>query len=97
MGQGDVSRALKVSMNSIYRDIFKAIHEGKWLSIEYKNQDDKITKYWIGIKNIDLNRKMLLVDGLHLSLYTLQQFNIFIDSIKKSSVIDGSYCHINKG
>lgn len=82
-------------MNSIYKDIFKAVHEGKWLSIEYKNQEDKVTKYWIGIKNIDPIHKMLIVDGLHLSQYSLCELNIYIDSIKKSSVIDGSYCQIN--
>ncbi len=82
-------------MNSIYRDIFKAVHEGKWLSIEYKNQEDKVTKYWIGIKNIDPAHKTLVVDGLHLSQYSLCELNIYIDSIKKSRVIDGSYCRIN--
>ena len=30
-------------MNSIYRDIFRAIHEGKWISIEYKNKEEKVT------------------------------------------------------
>ena len=25
-------------MNTVCRDIFKAIHEGKWISIEYKNK-----------------------------------------------------------
>ena len=82
-------------MNSIYRDIFKAVHEGKWLSIEYKNQEDKVTKYWIGIKHIDPAHKILIVDGLHLSQYSLCELNIYIDSIKKSHVIDGSYCSIN--
>lgn len=83
-------------MNNICKNIFKAIHEGKWLSIEYKNLDNKTTKYWIGIKNIDPIRKMLLVDGLHLSLYTLLEMNIYIESIKKAEVIDGSYCEINE-
>lgn len=83
-------------MNNICKNIFKAIHEGKWLSIEYKNREEKITKYWIGIKNIDPIRKMLLVDGLHLSQYTLLEMNIFIDSIKKAEIIDGSYCDMNK-
>ena len=83
-------------MNSICKNIFKAIHEGKWLSIEYVNLDNKTTKYWIGIKNIDPMRKMLLVVGLHLSQYTLLEMNIYIDSIKKSEVIDGSYCEINE-
>lgn len=83
-------------MKSIYKDIFKAIHEGKWLSIEYKNQDEEITKYWIGIKDIDMKTKQLIVDGLHLSKYTLCRLSIFIDSILSSSVIDGSYYEINK-
>ena len=82
-------------MDIICKNIFKAIHEGKWLSIEYLNLENKITKYWIGIKNIDPIRKMLLVDGLHLSQYTLLEMNIYIDAIKKADIIDGSYCEIN--
>lgn len=31
-------------MNSICRDIFQAIHENKWLSIEYKNRQEEVTK-----------------------------------------------------
>lgn len=27
-------------MNNICRDIFRAIQEGKWLKIEYKNRED---------------------------------------------------------
>lgn len=83
-------------MKSIYKDIFIAIHEGKWLSIEYKNKDEDITKYWIGIKNIDLKNKMLIVEGLHLSKYTLCNLSIYIESILSTSVIHGSYCDINK-
>ena len=40
-------------MNGIGRDIFKAVHEGKWLSIEYRNKSDSVTRYWIGIKEIN--------------------------------------------
>lgn len=83
-------------MNSVQKDIFKAIHEGKWLSIEYKNRGSEITKYWIGIKNIDLKSKALLVSGLHLSRYTLCELKIFIDSILSSAVIDGSYIEVNQ-
>lgn len=83
-------------MNSICKVIFKAIHEGKWLSIEYKNKDDKITRYWIGIKNIDPICNTMIVDGLHLSKYTICELTIFIDSILSSTIIDGSYCEINK-
>ncbi len=83
-------------MNSVCKNIFKAIHEGKWLSIEYKNLDDNITKYWIGIKDIDLKNKKLMVEGLHLSRYSLCDYNIFIDSILSSAIIDGSYCLVNQ-
>ena len=82
-------------MDNICKNVFKAIHEGKWLSIEYINLENKTTNYWIGIKNIDPVRKMLLVDGLHLSQYTMLEMNIFIGSIKKAEIIDGSYCEIN--
>ena len=37
-------------MNSIHRDIFKAIHEGKWMKIEYLKKEGKSTNYWIGIR-----------------------------------------------
>lgn len=30
-------------MNQICRDIFRAIHEGKWLKIEYRNKAEQIT------------------------------------------------------
>ena len=31
-------------MNTVARDIFQAIHEGKWLKIEYKNKEEQTTK-----------------------------------------------------
>ena len=84
-------------MNQICRDIFKAIHEGKWLKIEYRNKADQITKYWIGIRDLDPVNRTLKVDGLHLGLYSIEAFNkIFIDSILSSEVIEGSYCPVNK-
>ncbi|MGN0161070.1 MAG: AAA domain-containing protein [Lachnospiraceae bacterium] len=84
-------------MNSVQRDIFKAIHEGKWLKIEYKNKEEKITNYWIGIRSINVSSRTLDVDGLHIGEHTLKHFPfIYIDSIISSSVIEGSYCEINQ-
>lgn len=86
-----------MQMNSVCRDIFKAIHEGKWLKIEYKNQSGETTKYWIGIRDLDPMKRTLKVDGLHLGLYTVSAFDkIFVDSILSSEVIEGSYCPINQ-
>ena len=83
-------------MTSVCREIFRAIHEGKWLSIEYKNKDEKITKYWIGIKNLKPQNKMLVVDGLHLTSMEIKELIIYIDSILQAKIIEGSYCKVNQ-
>lgn len=78
-------------MNSICRDIFTAIHSGKWLSIEYHNGKGENTKYWIGIIDINPVEKSMKVLGLHLAQYTTTELKIFVESILSSAVIDGSY------
>jgi DNA-directed RNA polymerase subunit L len=78
-------------MNTICLDIFKAVHEGKWLSIEYKNGQNEITKYWIGICSINPKERSMRVEGLHLAKYTVMDLKIFIDSIQSSAIVDGSY------
>ncbi len=84
-------------MNTIHRDIFKAIHEGKWMAIEYRNWQGQITRYWIGILNLDAARRTLKVEGLHLGKYSLETYDrIYIDSILSSQVLDGSYCQVNQ-
>lgn len=42
---------------SVARNIFRAIHEGRWLSIEYVNAEKKTTYYWIRITNIEIKNK----------------------------------------
>ena len=84
-------------MNSICRDIFKAIHEGKWLEIEYRNKRGEETRYWIGIKDINVFNRSLDVEAMHLGLYKVSHFScIFIDSILSSKIIDSSYFAINQ-
>lgn len=83
-------------MNTIFRDIFRAIHEGKWLSIEYRNKEAQITKYWIGIRNLDVCSRTLTVDGLHLGYYTVKTLPVKIDSILSSRIVEGSYCPVNE-
>ena len=83
-------------MNSIVRDIFKAVHNGKWLSIEYRNKDGKTTKYWIGINDIDINRRSLHVMGLHIGMYFTANLAIYIDNIISSELIEGTYQPVNK-
>ena len=84
-------------MNEVFRDIFRAIHEGKWISIEYHNKQEQNTKYWIGIRNLDVRGRTLAVEGLHLGQYTVQAFDkISIDFIQTSRIIEGSYYPVNE-
>ncbi len=83
-------------MNKVSRDIFKAIHEGKWIAIEYRNQQGNTTNYWIGIKNIEPYYKKLIVDGLNVATSQMAELNLFFDSIVNTNLIDGSYYPINK-
>lgn len=78
-------------MNPICEDIFRAIHERKWLKIEYRNKSEDVTNYWIGIIGIDVIKGMLSVRGMHLGTYGLADFNIFVSSIMSSVIIDGTY------
>ena len=65
-------------MNQICRDIFRAIHEGKWLKIEYRNKADQVTKYWIGIRDLDPRSRTMKVDGLHLGQLRLENMTGYL-------------------
>lgn len=84
-------------MSNTPHNLFKAIHEGKWLSIEYRNKRDEITRYWIAVKWVDPRKRTLKVDGLHLCRHSIEEYDsIFIDSILSSAVIEGSYYEVNQ-
>lgn len=77
-------------MNKIARDIFRAIHTCKWLEIEYKNKNEEITCYWIGIKAIDAHRGRLTVDGFNVVTRQLAELNLYISSIISSNIVEDS-------
>ena len=83
-------------MNSISKDIFRSIHEGKWLYVEYQNSDNEKTKYWISINNINIEKKSLEVTGLHLSNFTTKNLFMFVDKIIATQIMDGTFYHTNK-
>lgn len=83
-------------MDKIRKDIFRAVHEGKWISIEYKNKDEKQTSYWIGIKDIIPKTNMLIVEGMNLSTNNVCELKLHINSIIMSEIIEGSFMHTNE-
>lgn len=83
-------------MYKFRKEIFKAIHEGKWLNIEYQNKRNETTKYWIGIIDIIPDKKTLIVDGLNIGTNQQSELTIFLDSIKKAAILDNTYCPVQK-
>ena len=68
-------------MDSICKDIFRSIHEGCWIYVEYKNKSEECTKYWIAVRNINLQKKSLEATGLHLGDFTTKNLFLFIEKI----------------
>ena len=78
-------------MGSVSRDIFKSIHEQKWLSVEYRNKQDQVTRYWIGINELSPQTRIIQADGLHLGTYGQRTLTLHMDSIISSALVEGSY------
>ena len=83
-------------MTAVHAAIFKAIHEGKWLTIEYRNKKEQVTRYWIAIRELRLPRGVLVVDGLHLGQLTVQELSIYLDRILSAELVEGSWCPVNE-
>lgn len=83
-------------MKNISRELFRAIHEGNWLYIEYHNKKDETTKYWIAIKELDPVHGKIIADGMHLRTYETATLTLSIDRILSAKVIEGTYTPIQK-
>lgn len=83
-------------MNTVCKDIFRSIHEGKWLYVEYKNANEQLSKYWICINNINVEKKSLEVTGLHLGNYTTKELFMFVEKIVTTQIIDGTFYQTNQ-
>ena len=70
---------------NIKRVLLKAINHKEWVSIEYKNKDDNITKYWIGIRNYyTFSNK----NGETKLMLNVDLFNVTKDNVKKDDIND---------
>lgn len=83
-------------MTAVCRELFKAIHQGKWLSIAYKNKNGETTKCWIAVKALDPRTKWITADGLHLGRLTVRELSLRVDNILSANLVDGSYCPVNQ-
>ncbi|MBR4164027.1 MAG: DUF2726 domain-containing protein [Solobacterium sp.] len=77
------------------RELYKAIHEGKWLSVVYKNRDQETTRYWIAVKDLDPINGKISVDGFHVTKHTVMDMTMYFHRIQSAAVLDGTICDIN--
>lgn len=82
--------------NSIIIHIGKAIREGKYLNILYKNQKGEITPFWIAILDISAN------DELYVNMFNvtkedpLYNRKIYISSIVKAELLKFSHYEVSE-
>jgi len=80
---------------SITTLIGKAIREGKYLSITYKNMEGEITPFWISILDINANDE-LSVNMFNVTKdYPLFKKKIFISSIQTAEVLKFSHYDVS--
>lgn len=85
-------------METIGREIYRSIMQGKWLYISYTNRSELTTKYWIAILDIDVNDQTFSVDAFNVvkGLDVIPIKKIHFSSIKSAKVIEGSFYSINE-
>ncbi len=77
-------------------EVSRSIHEGKWIAIKYKNENQEETSFWCVIKDINPKKKLLTVDVYNSSKTPNfnRDFHIYFDRITQANVIEGSFSKI---
>lgn len=83
-------------MDTVSRNLFRALHEGKWLSIEYKNLAGQVTCFWGGVKGLNPRTGVVRVDGMHLHDHTVSDLSLHIEGIRSAKVVEGTWCQRNE-
>jgi hypothetical protein len=78
------------------RELYKAIHEGKWLTVVYKNRDQETTRYWIAVKDLDPLNGKISVNGFHVTKHSIMDMTMYFHRIQSAAVLDGTVCDINE-
>lgn len=83
-------------MTRIGRDVFRAIHEGRWLFLEYRNKKGEVRRWWFGVERIDTEKRVLFGKGLHLGRHTVaENMPVSPERIVSSRIVDGTYLPVN--
>lgn len=83
-------------MDSHRRAVFRAIHEGKWLYLEYQNRSGQLTKFWGAVLDLDCRKGLLKLYGMHIRDLSTAELTLNITSITHAEIIEGTCCDINE-
>lgn len=81
---------------NIATELFRAIHQSRWLQVKYKNNKGETTFFWMAIKDIIPDKKMFFVD-VYNSEYNppfQKDFHIYYENIKTANVIDNTFYEV---
>lgn len=80
-------------MNEISRNILKAIHQNMWLKIEYKNKEEQITKFMIGINKIIPSKKLFICDAFNITYNkdVSEEYFIHFDGILSCEICEETF------
>ena len=81
---------------SIKNSIYQAIIHNKWLDVSYVNKKEETTDYYIGIKDIDIEKGRIYCDIFNPFKSTevikdKSETFIYLNGIKSASVLEQSY------
>lgn len=82
---------------SVKNSIYQAIVSNKWLDISYINKKDESTNYYIGIKNIDIQKGVIICDIFNPFRSTeivgdgKKETFIYVSGIKAASILEQSF------
>lgn len=82
---------------SLKNSIYQAIIHNKWLDVSYVNKKEETTYYFLGIKDINIDKGILICDifnrakGMEVLECGRRDLFVYIDSIKSATVLEQSY------
>ena len=82
---------------SIKNTIYQSIIQNKWIDISYVNKKEESTDYYIGIKDIDINKGIIVCDIFNpyksnsVLNTSSKDIYIYINGIKSASILEQSY------
>ena len=82
---------------SLKNSIYQAIIHNKWLDVSYVNKKEETTYYFLGIKDINIEKGILICDifnrakGTEVLECGRRDLFVYVDSIKTATVLEQSY------